>query len=667
MELNYQDAMDYIKGQMPIFLEKASEKTYVCPACHYGKEEGESGLYYGSAAKEFYCPACKKTSDIFQLLADLKKVKLYASSENYSKIFLEACSIYDVELIHEAPSEEPREQDSSRKMSEYILDCHENVSQTNYFRKRGISDEMIERFYLGYDENFVDEITGQSYRAVILPTSESTYEARNIDVEMNVTRNRHKFRKHGTAKIFNGQCLLDESEEPIFVCGGIFDALSIIQLGGQAIAILSSFSLSLLVKDIDMQVPKVPLILCLPNDLNELLSLELKKRKIAFLSYPEISSGYKDVNHRLVEDMSGLRANIESATKQAFALPDQIECAREEFSGFSAGSAVSGLLREIKSSASKTLPQTGFSGLDEALDGGLFPGLYVFGGASSLGKTTFLVQIADNLAKQGQDVLFFSLSQSKKDLISKSISRETYEYCEKHNIPLSYAKSGLGVADGRKWRSYSRDEISVLGSSINEYRTYANHLFIYDLTGSISVDDIREKLALYRSVTNNTSPIVIIDSLQGMFVSVKEKQIEDNFFVDKNVSALSRLARDFEIPILCISSWSHPIKKGVEDKETLSYLRRIEAATDVLITFHFSHVDERDFYLEEAKEKNPRELELSIIKTATGRPSRQASKSSMTLVSTILFAGKTLLSECDLFFEVLYQQHTCFFFRVPIQ
>ena len=39
----------------------------------------------------------------------------------------------------------------------------------------------------------------------------------------------------------------------------------------------------------------------------------------------------------------------------------------------------------------------------------------------------------------------------------------------------------------------------------------------------------------------------------------------------------------------------------------------------------------------------------------------------MTRVSTILFAGKTLLSECDFFFEVLYQQHTCFIFRVPIQ
>jgi len=619
MEMIYQDAMEYIKSQMPVFLEKASEKTYVCPSCHYGKQEGESGMYYSSGAKEFYCPACKKASDIFQLLADSKNVGLYSSPDNYSKIFMEACSIYGIELKHETPSETLKEQSTARKMSEYIMNCHANASQTDYFRERGINDEMVERFYLGYDENFVDDITNQSWSAVILPTSETTYEARNISVEMNAAKNHHKFRKHGVTRIFNEKCLADETECPIFVCGGIFDALSIIQLGGQAIAIQSYFSLSLLVKSIDMQVPKVPLILCLPNDLNERLSLKLKNRKIAFISFPEISSGFKDINHRLVEDMSGLRANIETAIKQAFALPDQIDAVREEYANNSAGSTVSSLLHEIKESAGNVYIRTGFPELDDALDGSLYPGLYIFGGATSLGKTTFLVQVADNLAKEGHDVLFFSLSQSKKELISKSISRGTYEYCEEHNIPLSYAKTSLGVSDGRKWRSYSRDEISVLGSSINEYRSYADHLFIYDMTGSISVDEIRERLALHRSVTNNASPVVIIDSLQGLVPSEKEKQTQSNYFLDANTSALSRLGRDFEIPILCISSWNHPTKKGMEDSESLAHLKRIASAADVVITFHFSHADDRDFYIEEAKEKTPREMELRIMKNRFGQ------------------------------------------------
>ena len=59
--------------------------------------------------------------------------------------------------------------------------------------------------------------------------------------------------------------------------------------------------------------------------------------------------------------------------------------------------------------------KTGFSNLDE-LTGGLYPGLYVIGGAiSSLGKTTFIHQMGDQLAEMGDHVLFFQ-SGSKTGL-----------------------------------------------------------------------------------------------------------------------------------------------------------------------------------------------------------------------------------------------------------
>lgn len=48
---------------------------------------------------------------------------------------------------------------------------------------------------------------------------------------------------------------------------------------------------------------------------------------------------------------------------------------------------------------------TGFAMLDEALDGGLYEGLYIVGAISSLGKTTLVTQIADQVASKGQDVL----------------------------------------------------------------------------------------------------------------------------------------------------------------------------------------------------------------------------------------------------------------------
>lgn len=49
----------------------------------------------------------------------------------------------------------------------------------------------------------------------------------------------------------------------------------------------------------------------------------------------------------------------------------------------------------------------GFSNIDAKVS--FYPGLYVLGAISSLGKTTFIHQMADQLAKAGEHVLFFSL------------------------------------------------------------------------------------------------------------------------------------------------------------------------------------------------------------------------------------------------------------------
>ena len=67
--------------------------------------------------------------------------------------------------------------------------------------------------------------------------------------------------------------------------------------------------------------------------------------------------------------------------------------------------------------------KTGFENLDRVTK--LYPGLYVLGAISSLGKTTFACQLADQLTKSGEHVLFFSLEQSRFELATKGLSRLT--------------------------------------------------------------------------------------------------------------------------------------------------------------------------------------------------------------------------------------------------
>ncbi len=67
--------------------------------------------------------------------------------------------------------------------------------------------------------------------------------------------------------------------------------------------------------------------------------------------------------------------------------------------------------QEIGRAARAPALSTGFAALDKQLDGRLYPGLYVIGSVSSLGKTAFCLQMADTIAVQGADVLFFTLKR----------------------------------------------------------------------------------------------------------------------------------------------------------------------------------------------------------------------------------------------------------------
>lgn len=66
---------------------------------------------------------------------------------------------------------------------------------------------------------------------------------------------------------------------------------------------------------------------------------------------------------------------------------------------------------------------TGYENIDAKMS--LYPGLYVLGAISSLGKTTFVHQMADQLVQVGEHVLYFSLEQTSLELVTKGISRLT--------------------------------------------------------------------------------------------------------------------------------------------------------------------------------------------------------------------------------------------------
>lgn len=270
--------------------------------------------------------------------------------------------------------------------------------------------------------------------------------------------------------------------------------------------------------------------------------------------------------------------------------------------------------------------KTGFEKFDEKLGGGLKGSrLYVIGAISSLGKTTFALQIADNVAKSGHPVLFFSLEMSKMEIISKSLSRESFEYCQGKE-DHKYAPSALKIYEKSKIDGLG---VEILSEAKEKYREYAGNMYIKEGRGEekngevkgFGVKEIKKVLESFVSV-KKPNPMVVVDYLQ--ILSPPDKYCSDKQSVDRNISELKRISRDFNIPVIAISSLNRDNYLNDVSFESFKESGAIEYSCDVLIGLQLkidkkswdkdTKIEEKRNAVNEAKGKFPRQIELVILK-----------------------------------------------------
>lgn len=630
MILTREQATQYIKSQSPsAFMPPDNKrKGYVCPKCGSGSGRNGTGMSKNPKDGRYRCWSCNFNGDTLDLIGgqyglDDFNAKLQKGCEIYG-IQIEQSNNYQASAPQKAAVSAVNPSDD--KVKAYVQACHDRADQTDYFRKRGITKDSIDRFQLGYDPAFKERsVGGHTWSAIVIPTSDVTYEVRNTKVDPNSpTDGGNKYRKHGPNRLFNVSSLQEEKSLPIVVCEGIIDAISVIQSGGQAVALGSASNYQSLLDALDKVVPAKPLVLLLDDDkagrdAAGKLAAELTKRNIPYIQPTDVLTGYHDANDRLLNDPDGLKDAIAKAYTEAYALPDPKEVAKEEYLSTSAGRSVDAFLEAIKANAKRPRLSTGFADLDVALDGGFYTGLYFIGAISSLGKTTLTLQFADNLAQQGRDVLVFTLEQSKADLMSKSISRETFLACKRHGYSQEVAKTNLGIWDGRRWKNYNDQEKAVIDEAVTVYRSYADHIFFYEGVGTISVDFIREKVRNHISLTGNQYPIVIIDYLQIIKAGEGDDRATDKQIVDHNVTALKQLSRDFDIPVIAVSSLNRANYSEEINMAAFKESGAIEYGSDVLIGLQLTGAGDKNFDVAKAKAESPRKIDFCILKNRNGK------------------------------------------------
>lgn len=177
-------------------------------------------------------------------------------------------------------------------------------------------------------------------------------------------------------------------------------------------------------------------------------------------------------------------------------------------------------------------------------------------------------------------------------------------------------KSQGQILDGKRYESYTPLERDVIYHAGENYKQEASRLWIYEVTDNLTVDNIKSLIEEHKKHTS-VCPVVIIDYLQ-IITSIDHKLTEKQS-VDQIVKRLKQISRDFKIPVLAISSLNRESYKSPISMQAFKESGGIEYSADVLFGLQLKGVEAKDFDVEIAKSKTPREIELKILKNRRGR------------------------------------------------
>ena len=239
---------------------------------------------------------------------------------------------------------------------------------------------------------------------------------------------------------------------------------------------------------------------------------------------------------------------------------------------------------------------TGFIDLDYKLSGLQPSDLVLVAARPSMGKTAFVLNIAQHVAfKKEKGVAVFSLEMSKEQLVNRLFALES-------QVDSQMLRTGnLKDSDWEKLI----EGAGIIGRSN----------LIIDDTPSISVSELRSKCRKYKLEHN--IELVIIDYLQLMMGSAGKRQESRQQEISEISRSLKALARELNVPVVALSQLSRAVESRPDKRPMLSDLREsgaIEQDADVVMFIY------RDEYYNKDSDKNRQRLLSQNRETAPSGP-----------------------------------------------
>lgn len=411
--------------------------------------------------------------------------------------------------------------------SSFYRDCHEALKKSpealEYLHNRGITDDSIDRFNLGYCDAWHHKKWSKDLppsRRIIIPRSRRTYSARRIGEPV------HKYdgdkRTQGLQKdLFNLEAL--NGETPI-ICEGELDTISLLQAGAADVIGIGSIVNAGTFLEEAKNHPEAVFILALDNDpekkvgqsagrdAQRKLAADMTAAGLAVLNVDpsQIYGNAKDGNEAFREDPERLKKEIARLEEQAMEMKEARDEEKKEALRKRTGiGMLEAFLRKVIKDRDFEPIATGISDIDRALQGGFIRGtLVMLGAPPAMGKTALAQWIFENMAAAGHDVLFLNLEMSREQLIARSLSRMVWKYDRKD-------LNALDILRGYAWTEEQRDTIL---KAVAIYEREVAPCLVYNpdgLTNSIgSILSAMEEETTRITAQGRPAPIICIDYLQ---------------------------------------------------------------------------------------------------------------------------------------------------------
>jgi len=519
MAIDKHDILQYITGKQFEFIEEETDKEFIlkhCPFCH-----NDTYHFYIAKKKGLYnCKKCDASGNFYKLqksLGDVPGITDLRSVINETHTELDE---KQVDILHANLLKDP--------------------VALKFFHDRGMTDESIEKFKLGYD------VTGW----VTIP---HYYQSKLVNIKYRQIISEKKFKRIPNCKsvLFNIDNL-DYKTNYVIIVEGELDAVMGSQCGfinilgttvgadtfpGEWLSELNTFKYIYICYDSDeagqrgarkaadkLGIDRCKNVILPDKDLNDFL---LTHTRDDFKTYLKTAKTFD------LEQVTTLSTCIDRL--------DEHRQHKDSLLGLSSG----------------------YSDMDRILRGFQKDDLIIVSGASSVGKTTLNLNFVNSILKGGHSILCYLLEGRLMYSVERLISIEL----------------------GKPLNKATNKEIEDIKTKFREYQLY----FYTGPQSLLGTTQILEITTLCQKTYD--IELVIIDNLHKILDRSRDNQ---SAIVGKAVSDIKNLAVDLKIPIILISHLKKmENKKKMPDMDDLKDSSAVYQDSDIILMLWADREDEQ--------------------------------------------------------------------------